>query len=66
MSKVFFTSLDGEVWVNKNHLIEIINKDRKLKPLNKNKGVQRFADLLLGYLDTLYYKGDFNGQSKTK
>ena len=55
---VFFTSNDGQVWVNKAHLKEIIHKE--LKALHPRSTPKRFADLLIGYLNTLYYKEDPN------
>ena len=54
MKKVFFTSLDGEVWVNKAHLKEIIRKEADA--IHHRSTPKRLADLLIGYLDTLYYK----------
>ena len=53
-TKVFFTSLDGEVWVNKAHLKEIIRKEADT--IHHRSTPKRLADLLIGYLDTLYYK----------
>lgn len=63
--KVFFTSLDGEVWVNKNHLKKIIRSE--VKNLHHRSTPKRLGDLLIGYLDTLYYKepgGDKNERPK--
>lgn len=56
---VFFTTLDGEVWVNKKHMIDIIEKT--LKDIYPTSTKRRFADLLIGYLDSLQYKGWFEG-----
>ena len=54
---VSFTTLDGEVWVNKKHMIDIIEKT--LKDIYPTSTKRRFADLLIGYLGTLYYKGNY-------
>ena len=54
MKKVFFTSTDGEVWVNKTHLKEIIRSEAD--NLHHRSTPKRLADLLIGYLNTLYYK----------
>lgn len=54
MKKVFFTSTDGEVWVNKAHLKEIIRSE--VKAIHHRSTPKRLGDLLIGYLDTLYYK----------
>ena len=54
MKKVFFTSSDGEVWGNKTHLKEIIRKEAD--EIYHKSTPKRLADLLIGYLDTLYYK----------
>ena len=54
MKKVFFTSTDGEVWVNKAHLKEIIRKESKA--IHHRSTPQRLGDILIGYLNTLYYK----------
>ena len=54
MTKVFFTSHDGTVWINKSHMKDIIKKT--LKDIYPRSTKRRFADLLIGYLDSLYYK----------
>ena len=51
---VFFTSFDGQVWVNRDHMKEIIRKE--LANIYPRSTKKRFADLLIGYLDSLKYK----------
>jgi len=53
MSNVFFTSLDGQVWINKAHLKDVIRSEAKA--VYNRSSLQRFADILIAYLDTLYY-----------
>jgi hypothetical protein len=54
MSNVFFTAIDGTVWINKSHLKKVIAETYKDLPYTEQ--CQQFADLINGYLDACHHK----------
>jgi hypothetical protein len=51
---IFFTSLDGQVWINKTFIKNLI--DETIKGLPNKYHVHRFADLIRGAVDSCVYK----------
>ena len=51
---VFFTSHDGQVWINKSYMKGVIANT--LKDLPNKDQLKHFANLLTGFLDACHYK----------
>lgn len=53
MKNKYFTAYDGTTYITKSHIKEVVRNT--LADLPNKKQCQRFADLIIGYLDACHY-----------